>query len=42
MTQLEMERRIKELEKENLRNKECISRTLDLISKNADQILELN
>lgn len=42
MTLEEMEFRIKELEKQDQILKECISRTLDLISKNTDQILELS
>ena len=42
MTQSEMEFRIKELEKQDQILREYISRTLALISKNTDQILELS
>lgn len=42
MTLEEMEFRIKELEKQDQILREYISRTLKLISKNTDQILELS
>ena len=42
MTQSEMEFRIKELEKQDQILREYISRILELISKNTDQILELS
>lgn len=42
MTQSEMEFSIKELEKQDQILREYISRTLELISKNTDQILELS
>ena len=42
MTQSEMEFRIKELEKQDQILREYIGRTLELISKNTDQILELS
>lgn len=42
MTLEEMEFRIKELEKQDQILREYISRTLELISKNTDQILELS
>ena len=42
MTQLEMERRIVSLESEIRLLKDCLGRTLNLISKNTDAIIELN